>query len=82
MYLLMCFLSVMFCLFLGCFEALLYCRNDRFDLLFKELLKLQVPYLIVSPMIQLLLQFLNCSADKLFLVGYFYIKFIRICVMH
>lgn len=51
----MCFLSVVFGLFLGGLEALIYCREGRLDLFIEELLKLQVPDLIIGPMVQLLM---------------------------
>lgn len=55
MYLFICFLSVVFGLFLGCFKALIYIVKGRFELFIEELLKLQVPDLIIGPMVQLLM---------------------------
>lgn len=55
LYFLMCLLPVLFGLLLSCLKTLVYCCNGRFDLLVKELLKLQIPYLIIGSMIQLLL---------------------------
>ena len=63
MYLLVCIFPVMLGLFLSCFETLVYCSESRPDLPIEELLKLQVPDLIIGPMIQILLQFLNGSVD-------------------